>query len=91
MYAIRSYYAQAQAPKAEKSVASAQKPPKKTDVSANQGVSDGQELWKKLLDTLKADAYFAYPHVITSYSIHYTKLYECACDRSSAEGNIEVS
>jgi len=57
---------QNEAPKAEKPAKEApKKAPRKTEASVNQGVSDANDLWQKLLDALKADTYyFAYPHAV---------------------------
>ncbi len=51
------------APPADKPAKSAAKAPKAVPpVSAQPDSSDAQALWYKVLDTLKTDAYFAYPH-----------------------------
>jgi DNA polymerase-3 subunit gamma/tau len=60
---------QTEAPRAETPVKAAAKTPKKADASVNQGVSDAQDLWNKLLDALKADAYFAYPHAVKAKQV----------------------
>ncbi len=64
--AVPAEAVKAQVPKTEKPVAeTVKKTPIKAQISTNQCVSDANDLWKKLLDALKADAYyFVYPHAI---------------------------
>ncbi len=60
------------APTAEKPVKAAPKTPKAVPSASGQPeTGDAQELWYKLLDALKADAYFAYPHAAKAVKAAY--------------------